>query len=539
MKKVVYVSLLITITAIIGLLYLWSAPTLSDDILYRFVWQSDSSSPLEPITSITDVFKSQLIHYEYVNGRSIMHFIGQILINLLPEYAYKAIDTLVFLLLIGCVVKYVSKEKASYGIITALTFAFLFLVIKGFGTGFLWSMGTVNYTWSLVFTMCFLLLLRRLGKQEISWSLVGLIPLSFLLGWAHEAIALPLSIAMIAYLIIHRKELLFHQTATYCMIAYCGGMLMIILTPALWSRTDLEGITLSQRLLYGCVNILFAIRISWILILSLLIVWRRNRQQFKSFIWQNGYMLLAWLAALGIIFVCGSTIERVAICADFLAMLIVLRLWQGKWLLRYQTILISCIIVVSIIIAIPAVKLSYDNYQNYRYHCQQLEQKDNHLIKVRQLPHDMSLWMSKIASRYIFPTIEFSFYNCYMAFDQKDINNRCAAYLYHKQDVVFLPEDIVDNIQHHPQAYLKYDSDEHHNLYIQQLKPGQEVNKVTFVLGDEVPIHFYQRILTYPDYTYELDAFNYEVLDINNRKYLVMTIPPSNISRRIKHINIE
>ena len=539
MKKLSYVILLITITVIIGLLQLWSAPTMSDDILYRFIWQTEWQSPLEPITSVGDVIKSQLVHYEYVNGRSIMHFIGQILINLMPEEGYKIINTLMFLLLIGSVVKYVSKEKVFYGIITALTFGLLFLVIKGFGTAFIWSMGSFNYTWSLLFTMAFLLLLRRLGKREISWSLVPLIPLSFLFGWTHEAIALPVSISIIAYIIIHRKDHLLHQTATYCMFAYCLGMSMILSSPALWWRTDLEGISLSQRLFYGCINIIFGIRISWILILSLLMIWFRKRQHFKDFISQHIYLLLAWLAAMGIVFVCGSTLDRVVICADFLAMLIVLQLWQGKWLLQYQTVIIALIITISIFTAIPAFKLSYQNYQNYRYHCQQLEQKDNYLIKVRQLPHNMSLWMSMIIGRYINPTIEFNFYNCYMAFDKKDNNNRCAAYLYDKKEVVFLPEDVVDNIQNNPQAYLKYNTDEHHNLYIQQLKPGQKVNKVSFILSDEVPIHFYQRILTYPDYTYELDAFNYEVLDINNRKYLVMTIPPSNISRRVKQINIE
>jgi len=539
MKKLSYVILLITITVIIGLLQLWSAPTMSDDILYRFIWQTEWQSPLEPITSVGDVIKSQLVHYEYVNGRSIMHFIGQILINLMPEEGYKIINTLMFLLLIGSVVKYVSKEKVFYGIITALTFGLLFLVIKGFGTAFIWSMGSFNYTWSLLFTMAFLLLLRRLGKREISWSLVPLIPLSFLFGWTHEAIALPVSISIIAYIIIHRKDHLLHQTATYCMFAYCLGMSMILSSPALWWRTDLEGISLSQRLFYGCINIIFGIRISWILILSLLMIWFRKRQHFKDFISQHIYLLLAWLAAMGIVFVCGSTLDRVVICADFLAMLIVLQLWQGKWLLQYQTVIIALIITISIFTAIPAFKLSYQNYQNYRYHCQQLEQKDNYLIKVRQLPHNMSLWMSMIIGRYINPTIEFNYYNCYMAFDKKDINNRCAAYLYDKKEVVFLPEDVVDNIQNNPQAYLKYNTDEHHNLYIQQLKPEEKVNKVTFILGDEVPIHFYQRILTYPAYTYELDAFNYEVLDINNRKYLVMTIPPSNISRRIKQISIE
>jgi hypothetical protein len=119
MKKLSYVILLITITVIIGLLQLWSAPTMSDDILYRFIWQTEWQSPLEPITSVGDVIKSQLVHYECINGRSILHFIGQVMINLIPEEGYKIINTLMFLLLIGSVVKYVSKAKVFYGIITA------------------------------------------------------------------------------------------------------------------------------------------------------------------------------------------------------------------------------------------------------------------------------------------------------------------------------------------------------------------------------------------------------------------------------------
>jgi hypothetical protein len=126
-----------------------------------------------------------------------------------------------------------------------------------------------------------------------------------------------------------------------------------------------------------------------------------------------------------------------------------------------------------------------------------------------------------------------------MAFDKNDINNKAMAKLYHKQEVVFLPEDVMNRIEKDSTAYQTMESDENEKLYILQLKDNQQVNNVTFLLGEEVPLKFYQRLLTYPNDYYELDSFNYEVLDICNRRYLVMTIPPSNISRRIKQINIE
>ena len=40
-------------------LNLLDAPTLSDDMIYRFMWQADDSAPVEPIRSLGDLFRSQ------------------------------------------------------------------------------------------------------------------------------------------------------------------------------------------------------------------------------------------------------------------------------------------------------------------------------------------------------------------------------------------------------------------------------------------------------------------------------------------------
>jgi len=371
----------------------------------------------------------------------------------------------------------------------------------------------------------------------MNWKLTPLIPLSFIMGWTHEAIALPFSTAFILYIISNRKKI-FHQANCYCMIAYILGMMMIITSPSLWNRADIGGITLTQRILSGCVNILFGIRISWLLIATLIMILIKDKNLFLATINRHKYLIIAWITAICIVFSCGTSIERVPICADFIAMLLLLVLWQSNKLGRFRIPSMILICTVAVIVAIPAIRLNYDNYQNYRYHQQQLTTTDNQIIKVRQLPIGLNNFMKIIAKRYVNPTVEFNFHNCYMAFDQHDINNRAVAQLYHKDSVIFLPEDVVNRIQQDSLAYCKMESDEHENLYIMQLNSQREVKHLTFILDQEMPLKFYQRLMSYSGNEYDLDSFNYEVIDINNRNYLVMTIPTDNIRRRIKDVKI-
>ena len=307
------------------------------------------------------------------------------------------------------------------------------------------------------------------------------------------------------------------------MLAYMAGMLMIVTSPALWNRADIEGISLLQRIIAGGINLIFNVKISWILIATLLVLLFKNKSHLYDTIKTYQYLFVAWIAALGIVVTCGTSIERVGICADFLAMLIIMGIWQGERVIQWQGTIITLVCILSVIVAIPAIQLSYENYQNYLYHCTQLEDKDNRIIKVRQLPADMNTLLKRISRRYVNPTIEFN-YNCvYMAFDQHDINNKGAARLYNKTSVIFLPEEIIDNIYRDSTAYLHQETDEHQNLFIKQVQRKQ-VNDVTFLSDTS---------------TFTLDDFHYELLNIDNRQYIVMTVPPPSIFNRIRNIRIK
>lgn len=532
-KQALTVGLLAGIT--IGLFFWYAVPTMSDDVMYRFKWQQAWQLPFERIQSLHDVIASQIVHYQCVNGRSITHTIAQIMMNLVPDAVTKGINTLMFVLLIFLTARLAAKSKESRYVIAVIVFAMIFLLFSGFYTAFIWMPYT--YLWALVFTVCFLLMLKWLNKRTMSCKHLPLLGLSFAAGWSHEAIALPLSVAFCCYMAVNWKTML-RRADGYCMAAYILGTMMIITSPALWFRADIEGITLTERMLYGCINLVSYTRISWLMLATLACILIKDRQQFIGTIRAYRYPLIAWTAAIGIVCACGTTIERVSVCADFIAMIIVLSVWQGEKLIRLQKTIAFVVTALVICIAIPAIKLNRENHDNFYYHHRQLLQTDSQLIKIRQLPAKMPLMMELIRDRYVCPTVEYHFYNCYMAFDRHDTNNMAVAQLYGKPSVVMLPEDVVDKINSDSAAYMHYEPDEHNDLYIQQVSQLDSISNVTFLLNDETDIRFYQKLLSYKGYEYEIDPFKYELLDIGNRRYLVMTIPPSNIRRRIRDISI-
>lgn len=521
MRKTAVACVGLLILAIVGLINWYATPTMSDDVMYRFVWQQEWQYPFQRIGSLSDVVESQIVHYYHVNGRTVTHSIAQIMLNLVPENIGKIVNTAMFLLLIWSVAILVAKDKKQRPAVAILSFGMIFLLMSGFCSAFIWMPFT--YLWALNMTMLFLLILKETANSSITWKTIPLIPLSFIMGWSHEAIALPVAVALCCYMLCHHKRLLTHAN-TYYIIAYIAGAMMIVTSPSLWNRADIEGISLSQRLLYGAINLLMNTRISWLLVLTL---------AFRKSIKDYAYPLIAWITALAIVIVCGTTVERVAICADFIAMLICLSIWQEK----IRKYMLYTTIILCVCIAIPAIILNKQNEQNYLYHRSQL-QTENSLIKVRQLDAD-SNWLTKmIAKRYVFPTVEFGFFSCYMAFDEEDSNSMAVAQLYNKKSVVMLPEDVVNKIENDRNAYKHFEADEHEDLLIKQVETGRKISSVVFNLHEEVPLTFYQRLFTYHGYQYALDPFNYQQVKIGNKQYLVMTIPPTNIRRRIKSISL-
>ena len=87
MQSFRYVSLLCFVGISILILGLFSPPTLSDDLLYHFSFLHLDDSQLYPIQRLFDLLPSQIAHYDTVNGRSVVHGLGQFFLCLTPLMA--------------------------------------------------------------------------------------------------------------------------------------------------------------------------------------------------------------------------------------------------------------------------------------------------------------------------------------------------------------------------------------------------------------------------------------------------------------------
>ena len=268
-----------------------------DDLMYRYVWQPEWDQPLERIGSLADVLRSQQIHYWCNSGRFIVHVVAQVMLNLVPESVPKLLNAAMFVLLTAMTARFTARSAALRPVTAALAFAMLFLLLRGFRTSFIWLMGSFNYLWVMVANMAFLLAFRSADSSRMGWRCLPLLlPLSFLAGWTHEALSVPVALALLHWLFRHRRGLPGHP-GTYCALAYMLGAAMIMLSPALWHRADENGISLINRMVLGAANMAMNVRISWLLMLTLAILWHGGRGQLARCLRANRYVLTAWAAA--------------------------------------------------------------------------------------------------------------------------------------------------------------------------------------------------------------------------------------------------
>lgn len=536
MQSFRYVSLLCFVGISILILGLFSPPTLSDDLLYHFSFLHLDDSQLYPIQRLFDLLPSQIAHYDTVNGRSVVHGLGQFFLCLTPSWLLPSVNALLSVLLVHLCVVFVDHHRGHFVFLGTLFFFFFFVLMRGFQNVFLWNLGTLNYLWVAVFTLLFILFLHRSESQQIPAWMVILSPLCLLLGWSHEGLSVPMSVGLVYYAFSRRSLLLRHRMLSFIAF-YVLGMLVCILSPALWQRTMQES-SLTLRAISVVQNLLFNVRIGWLLLVTILVLWHRRRSLLRSEWLKYSYLYVAMVAAYSLVMLSAVTFDRAIFFSEFLSLLLLVRLWMQCGLIRWAYTLQRVMLTIMALLLIPVFVICKEHSAQYDYIEKQMTQPGVTIIKVPQFSTDESSLMCLLRLRYTNPTVTFGFYSSYMAFDASDINVRCAARLHHKSILVLLPEDVVDSIEHDSTAYMQPTLDAHQQIYVWRLKSSKHVSKVIFELWPEdVSILTpWQRLVAYKENKYELDVPYFSILEIYNRRYLIFVKPLTNVYRRIRRI---
>ena len=535
-------------------LNLMDVPTLCDDIIYRFAWHADESAPVETIDGLGSLMRSQWNHYMSTNGRFIPHLLAQTFLVFLPPVALQVADTLMFVLLVHLCATWVTGQQDRQLPAAVLVCTLLFIVFSGFRSAMLWGLGAANYLWTLVAVLSLLMALKHIDSMGTGGK-YAVVLLALPVGWTHEALTLPVSMAFAAWLWDHRHCLSKHRFVTAAMLLFFAGTALCLLSPGIWLRAG-DATDLRSRLVSGAVNCVSNIRVTWLLAIALLTAWMLSRRKPRirhenrpgmathglAAMQGHRYEYIALAAATGIVLACGVNLERVAFFTDFIAMLLLVSLIVNTHMTQPFSLrrLTTCCCLLLLLAYAPAYIVRAENAKSWQQADQQMREPGRELIAVELPKKGQSKVKDYFREHYANSSFEFGFYCSYMAFDHNDINMRCAARLYHKRQLTFLPEDVTQRIENDSTAYADYALDDNKTLYVWRMNNSHAVRQVIFKLNNEDTSMLlpHQRLLAYKGDSYELDDFHYEVVSVGGQPYLVFTKPTTNIFRRIKDIEV-
>lgn len=228
---VVYVAMAVYVYAMNSFM-----PYYDDDIWYSYRYVA--AEELSPLRHVGDVFESQYWHYIDENGRAVVHVLLQTLLGFLPETLFDILNTVMFLLLLTLVAGRVAGSLRFSTVLFAGA-ALLWLLPAG-DYLFYWAAGSLNYMWTSAAVLLFVAVwddVRRGGRLTRRYPALWVV-LSFLSGWSHEALALPVCAALLLWMALHHRRVGCNML-TLVTLAFCTGSLALAFAPSMGERTEL------------------------------------------------------------------------------------------------------------------------------------------------------------------------------------------------------------------------------------------------------------------------------------------------------------
>lgn len=228
------VTILVCFSALLFLNIL--TPFISDDFAYFFIYGEPTR-----VSSIADVIHSQVNHYYQWGGRSVVHFIAQVLL-MLPPIVADLLNTFVYMAYAYLIYLHIRGSKAnsiSLFILINLAIWFLQPVI---GDTILWITGAANYLWGTMFILLFLLpyrLYSGIKRRGVRLTLCSLVMLIFgiVAGWTNENTAGAMILIVLLFFYYYRIQgWKIPLWGTFGLIGGMIGFALMILAPGNFER---------------------------------------------------------------------------------------------------------------------------------------------------------------------------------------------------------------------------------------------------------------------------------------------------------------
>lgn len=329
-KQKIAIIVTLSITAIIFFCLNFFVPYYDDDVWYALRYIPGVT--LSPISNFSDILLSQYHHYIGENSRCLIHIALQSLLAILPDYGFDIVNTLVFILLLWLTARYTQQNKSVQPSTLLMIVTAIYLLLPDMDYLFYWASGSLNYMWTSVATLSFMLMWQHITQhnKSISATSIGLAVWAFCCGCGHEALSLPVGATLLIYMLVHHSKIGFNQT-TLVAIAYGLGCVAILISPGLENKAQHIAYESVQHFVSSLILTLRNLRAIPLCILITAIaccrkLWRKTLIQFAK---DNVYLIIC--TAIAFIFVAsihsGAQNMRIFYGAEFFALLLLMRLF--------------------------------------------------------------------------------------------------------------------------------------------------------------------------------------------------------------------
>ena len=382
-KKTVRIGIGAFLLIIGSLFYLMNmyTPICGDDYLYSFYltpvaaksfFEGTSIGFEQKISSFTDVIFSQYNHYFYVNGRTIPHILEQSFAGLWGENCFNLINVFAFLLLNMLVIWISGKRNLTkFGYWVAAVFFIWFLLPCPVDL-FLLMSGALNYTWSAVLCLAFLLVYTKVRQMEReNWGVAFLLfLLGVISGWTHESLVIGISGALfIIYCVQYNKRK--PKSPEIALVAgFWLGTLLLCLSPAARGRASFDHPSIWETFLL----IIGELRAFYVLLFLLVYTFFRekrnnNNHTLRKFFYDNQLYFYVILIELVFSLVIGFRNVRQLFGIELFSVVILIKLiseqtsFNAVWC-RSVSIVAASAIVLHMAFVIPCAKRSHAQFQD-------------------------------------------------------------------------------------------------------------------------------------------------------------------------------
>ena len=456
----------------------WLTPMVRDEYVYQFFIIKGCGDISHPIHTFWEVILAQIDHFLYHNGRIWVMIIYQSILCLAGKWLFNVLNPFFFCIYLFLIIKYALGRVSLSSMVVTVSLVFVFMAI--FQEFFLWMAGSVNYLWSSVLVLWFLLVLERHEDKPLSWSSWPLLLLGVMAGWTHEGITIPLSVGLLAAAFIfrsadHRSESLWMKVSFFAGAFVC--MLFSLRQEQNWGSGSLTDKFIFKWMIG--MQIMHELYLIYLFIILFVILAVFRKVHACQFVRGNFPLLVAMVITLFIVFYAGIPDNvRPAYDLELCSLILILRMLSGFHLEKRPKRILTSLLM--LILAGYTIPVYYYSYVNYQEHCDIESQikKGEQLVVLdsRKVPK----WIEKNVCR----TVNFFTGNPYYFDPDGDLCCYIATY-YGVDHVSFCPRQVLDMMDSHPEAFDSFTDCGGLPIYALRLSDRKEVYNVSYMLDEQ------------------------------------------------------